>query len=208
MDEIAALAGVAKGTLYYNFPSKTDLFAALVDEGMERFVETLQRESVSDLPFPQHFKRLVAVHVDLLLTWSDLFLIASNPVAHGFDPDTVERIETARDRYVGFVAQAIGQGQDLGYLRPCDTDLAAAQILGLMDGMLRHHRRSQTPLARERMADSLFALLANGLVARRKAQGGEEGPAGKARARPGKDVAATGHPPRKAAERGRRGRTR
>jgi AcrR family transcriptional regulator len=30
MDEIARTAGVAKGTLYYNFPSKAGLFKAVV----------------------------------------------------------------------------------------------------------------------------------------------------------------------------------
>ncbi len=171
MDDIAALAGVAKGTLYYNFPSKTDLFAALVDEGMARFIETLGRESVSDLPFPQHFRRLVGVHVDLLLAWRDLFRIAANPVTHGFDPGTVERIEAARDRYVGFVAGAIRQGQALGYLRPCDPEMAAAQVLGLMDGMLRHHRRTRKELTAEALAESLHALLSEGLVQPRVARG-------------------------------------
>jgi len=171
MDDIAAVAGVAKGTLYYNFPSKTDLFAALVEEGMDRFIDTLGREGVSDLPFPQHFRRLVGVHVDLLLIWRDLFRIAANPVTHGFDPGTVERIEAARDRYVGFVAGAIRQGQALGYLRPCDPEMAAAQVLGLMDGMLRHHRRTRKELTAEAMAEALHALLAEGLVQPRATRG-------------------------------------
>lgn len=167
MDEIATLAGVAKGTLYYNFPSKSDLFTALVNEGMDRFIETLAREAVSDLPFPEHFRRLVGVHVDLLLDWRDLFVIAANPVAHGFDPDTVERVESARDRYVDYVADVVRHGQELGYLRPCDAELAASQVLGILDGLLRHHRRARTPLSRDRLADELHTLLAKGLVAPR-----------------------------------------
>ena len=35
MEEIAVEAGVAKGTLYYNFPSKAGLFESIITEGQE-----------------------------------------------------------------------------------------------------------------------------------------------------------------------------
>jgi AcrR family transcriptional regulator len=172
MDDIATLAGVAKGTLYYNFPSKSDLFAALVSEGMDRFIQTLDREIESDLPFPEHFRRLVGVQVDLLLTWSDLFVVAGDPGTHGLDADTVERVEAARDRYVDYMTGMIRQGQDRGYLRPCEPGLVAAQLLGLLEGLLRHHRRARMPVARDRMIEELYALLTQGLVRGSKGTGG------------------------------------
>jgi TetR/AcrR family transcriptional regulator len=169
MDDIASLAGVAKGTLYYNFPSKSDLFVALVCEGMNRFIEALNRDMVSDLPFPEHFRRLVMVQVDLLLSWSDLFVVARNPGGYGFDEDVVERVEAARDLYVDFVSGMIRQGQDQGYLLPCDPEVVASGILGLLDGLLRRHRRMLIPVDKEQIGEDLYALLAYGLVAQRPA---------------------------------------
>ena len=58
MDEIAQKAGVAKGTLYYNFPSKSRLFAATVVEGMEDIQNRIAAELDSDLPFIDHFHLL------------------------------------------------------------------------------------------------------------------------------------------------------
>jgi AcrR family transcriptional regulator len=172
MEDIAALAGVAKGTLYYNFPSKADLFAALVCEGMEMFITVLDREIVSDLPFPEHFRRLVGVHVELLLRWRDLFVTASNPVTHGFAPDIVERVEAARDRYVGYVAGIIRKGQETGYLRPLDPDLLASEILGIIDGILRHQSRTRAPHSRDALTSEVHALLVHGLLAPRPARDG------------------------------------
>jgi AcrR family transcriptional regulator len=43
VDEIAERAGVAKGTVYYNFASKNDLFEELLRHGMELLTEALGR---------------------------------------------------------------------------------------------------------------------------------------------------------------------
>ncbi|CAM5567690.1 TetR/AcrR family transcriptional regulator [Streptomyces abikoensis] len=42
VDEIAERAGVAKGTVYYNFGSKTDLFEELLRHGMELLTTSLR----------------------------------------------------------------------------------------------------------------------------------------------------------------------
>ncbi|MFF7727917.1 TetR/AcrR family transcriptional regulator [Streptomyces sp. NPDC008001] len=42
VDEIAERAGVAKGTVYYNFASKTDLFEELLRHGMELLTRALR----------------------------------------------------------------------------------------------------------------------------------------------------------------------
>ncbi|MFD1427180.1 TetR/AcrR family transcriptional regulator [Kroppenstedtia sanguinis] len=43
MDEIARQAGVAKGTIYYHFKGKEELFVALMNDGMERLMDRLRR---------------------------------------------------------------------------------------------------------------------------------------------------------------------
>lgn len=47
MDEIAAQAGVAKGTLYQHFPTKEDLFLALVEKALARFEQAIQQAITS-----------------------------------------------------------------------------------------------------------------------------------------------------------------
>lgn len=43
VEEIAERAGVAKGTVYYNFASKNDLFEGLLRHGVELLTESLRR---------------------------------------------------------------------------------------------------------------------------------------------------------------------
>ena len=78
MDDIASRAGVAKGTLYYNFASKSNLFSATVTEGIETIVEQIQTQLDTDMPFEEHFRKLIACNVDLYLQYSDLARIVFN----------------------------------------------------------------------------------------------------------------------------------
>jgi AcrR family transcriptional regulator len=54
MDQIAALAGVSKGTLYVYFNSKETLFEAVITEEAQQFAEKLPSVE-SDLAIPGQF---------------------------------------------------------------------------------------------------------------------------------------------------------
>ena len=43
MDDIAKAAGVAKGTIYYHFKSKEELFVGLMNEGVQKLIDSAQR---------------------------------------------------------------------------------------------------------------------------------------------------------------------
>jgi AcrR family transcriptional regulator len=58
VDDIAAAAGVAKGSIYYNFGSKTALFEAVIVEGVDRLTTAL-RASVVGLDGPRAIEAIV-----------------------------------------------------------------------------------------------------------------------------------------------------
>ncbi|PVU83825.1 TetR/AcrR family transcriptional regulator [Cellulomonas sp. WB94] len=58
VDDIAAAAGVAKGSIYYNFGSKTALFEAVIVEGVDRLTAAL-RASVDGLDGPAAIEAIV-----------------------------------------------------------------------------------------------------------------------------------------------------
>ncbi|MBW2637426.1 MAG: TetR/AcrR family transcriptional regulator [Deltaproteobacteria bacterium] len=168
MDEIAREAGVAKGTLYYNFPSKSKLFAATVTEGMEEIISQVEKELESDLPFKEHLRHLIRSNFLLYLKYSDLSKIVFNEITSGIDDEVLEEIEKVRVRYIDFISDLLRQGQERGYLKEVDTRLAAVGLVGFLDNLCNYYLKNDRMLDREELIDTMFAVLSSGLLRERK----------------------------------------
>ncbi|SFI72420.1 TetR/AcrR family transcriptional regulator [Thermoflavimicrobium dichotomicum] len=67
MDDIAQAAGVAKGTIYYHFKSKEELFSALMDEGIGNLIDYAKRNiSLHSNPIEQ-LHALVHAHIQFFI---------------------------------------------------------------------------------------------------------------------------------------------
>ncbi len=164
MDEIAARAGVAKGTLYYNFSSKSKLFSATVTEGIEQIIAKIRENLRSDLPFMVHFHKLIECNVDLYLQYSDLARIVFNEVSNGIDDAVRDDIERMRRRYVDFVSDQLRDGVEKGYLRPVNRHLAAVAVVGMLDSLCSLHLRDAGVADREEIVALIFDMLRSGLT--------------------------------------------
>jgi AcrR family transcriptional regulator len=167
MDEIAREAAVAKGTLYYNFPSKSKLFAATVTEGMEEIIGQVKKELESDLPFKEHLRHLIRSNFLLYLKYSDLSKIVFNEITSGIDDEVLDEIEKVRVRYIEFISDLLRQGQERGYLKEIDTRLAAVGLVGFLDNLCNYYLKNERMLDREELIDTMFAVLSSGLLVER-----------------------------------------
>jgi AcrR family transcriptional regulator len=163
MDEIARTAGVAKGTLYYNYTSKSALFSAAITDGIEAIIEQVRESLSSDLPFYQHLRKLVEKNISLYLKYSDLTRIVFNELTSGMDDGVVKEIQQVRERYVDFMADQLKVGQAQGYLRPVDLKLAAVGLVGLVENLCAYHLKNPGKTCREEMEAIMFTFLATGI---------------------------------------------
>ena len=164
MDEIAEAAGVAKGTLYYNFASKPKLFSATVTEGIDEIIEKIRAQLDSDMPFGEHFRKLIQCNVTLYLQYSDLARIVFNEVSSGIGDDILADIQTARARYIDCVAEQLQDGQRYGHIKAVNLRLTAVAIVGMLDNLCNQHLRDPSSVDQGQLVDLLFDLLSSGLT--------------------------------------------
>lgn len=132
MDAIAQSAGVAKGSLYYHFRSKSDLFTAVICEGiadMRRQIETI-------LAVDTGIQEIFTAVTDSLLRTCAAYpaladLIIGERISE-LDPATHAQIRRAKDDFTAFIAGLIGEGIHAGLLRPCNAMAAAAGTIAYL----------------------------------------------------------------------------
>lgn len=164
MDEIAEAAGVAKGTLYYNYSSKSKLFAATVTHGLNRIMAAIEAELESDLPFPEHLRSIVAVIIRLYLSNKEVTRIYANEMSSGIDDEVRSEIKAVREQFTAFVEAQLKTGQEKGYLAPLPSRLSAIAVIGIIDALCSHHLEHPDHQSPEELTDTVFTILSSGLA--------------------------------------------
>ena len=153
INEIIKRADIARGTFYLYFESKQAVFDSILDEAMQELRARITRVDIETpgAPPPQVQLRdnLVRI-IDYVLGERTLAVILLSP---GQVPDA-----EAADRVVAFfaevralLARSLEHGIAMKLVRPCDTQLVAASLLGAVRGAVEHclesGDRSPTPAA-------------------------------------------------------------
>jgi AcrR family transcriptional regulator len=168
MDEIAAVVGVSKGTVYQHFPSKEDLMIAL----LQRHVQDVQRTLDDILNAPTSPR----ARLQRMLT-----IIYQRVASHRFrlfeaidqNPELRRRLESQRANSQEFIegimrriGELLDEGKAIGEIAP---DLPTSVLLSLYASLLKSHslttmlaERQFTP---EAMADYVGRIFFTGAAA-------------------------------------------
>lgn len=164
MDEIAKAAKVAKGTLYYNYASKSKLFVATVTAGMEEIMDKISRELESDLPFIEHFRVLLANTIRLYLKHSEVTRIYVNELSSGIDAKALAEIKKVRRRFLRFVTDTLQTGQENGYLKPLDLHICATLLVGMVDTLCNNQLGPEEKYDLEEIIETVIPILSTGML--------------------------------------------
>ena len=136
VEDVAKRAGLSKGAVYFYFPSKRDLFLALVHEEHEATYSFLETAEGDD--------RTAAIKMlDLGQKYLDYFAGLKSPPRFFLmmceqairDDEVREEVQAVHQRFVDATARILAQGMAEGVFRQADP-LAVAQVLkALIDGL-------------------------------------------------------------------------
>lgn len=151
---VATRAGVATGSVYRHFPSKSDLFAEVFRRATQREVDVLAELAADDgRPAAERIAAAAEAFARRALAAPRrAYALIAEPVDQAVD---AERLAYRRG-YRDIFKRLLDQGVAAGELAPHDTELAAAALVGAIAEVL------VGPLSQERRAGS-EALVA-GLV--------------------------------------------
>ena len=72
IEEITATVGVAKGTLYYHFGSKEEIFNFLIEEGMKLLQNSIDIKTAKYSNYIDKIKAIVLIQIKIVAKYEDL----------------------------------------------------------------------------------------------------------------------------------------
>jgi AcrR family transcriptional regulator len=166
MDDIVAESGLSKGTLYWHFKSKRDLFIELFDRIMAEMVEPLEALIDMDAPPVERLRLMASAGEQFLEQGQDLLTMPLHFVIEIWqDEDFIGHYMEIMEKFAIQVKALLQEGIDSGDFRDIDTEAAAWGIMALVDGIFLY-RMAGMPGDVSRELSTMVELLIEGLLKR------------------------------------------
>ena len=130
MDDIAASAGLAKGTLYYHFTSKEEIFNFIVEEGIKILQNQVEGIKTEDIGPIEKLVKISEIQLSFLYGYTDFFKVVMSQL-WGNEKRQAELREKVRG-YIYEIEVYIKEGMDQGKIEQNDSELMAYQFFGAL----------------------------------------------------------------------------
>jgi len=138
MSEIALEAGFGKGTLYWYWRSKEELYFSLIEDMHREFLRLVEEAAAGDEPALEKLKKLGLQVVDLYYRMRDYCKLSWKMRAEEletFSPQYVERLQDYVKRTKRTLTSIMEQGIREGVFPPHDPYYLACILMGLVEGL-------------------------------------------------------------------------
>ncbi|WP_374474292.1 TetR/AcrR family transcriptional regulator [Williamsia sp. DF01-3] len=158
MDEIAVHAGVSKPVLYQHFPSKLDLYLAVLDSHAESMVNRVTGALLSSTDNRHRVRAAVQAFFDFIDEDSQGYRLIFRSDA--LDPAAIRRVEGATEACVDAVYGLVMHDSGLD---PHRSRMLAAGLVGASQVNARHWLDAKRPVTKEEAVDITVTMLWGGL---------------------------------------------
>ena len=166
MDEIAEAAGVAKGTLYSYFPSKQDVYVAVLNQGGKELLELTRAAVAAPGGFRARVAQFIRTRVEYLDTHIEFFRIYQAELGNMTHPawvcpDFRARYARQMEMLTGLVREAAERSET----REAPAEVVACGIYEMTRGLLLQRIMTGVQRPAEVEAETLAEILWRGLKA-------------------------------------------
>lgn len=136
IEEITATVGVAKGTLYYHFSSKEEIFNFLVEEGVKLLQNSIDIKTTKYENYIDKIKAIVLIQLKIVVKYEDLIKILLSQ----FWGDDIRNQKCQKHvyEYIEKIEEIVTKGIDKGEIKAGNPMVIASEIYGLIGSSLTY----------------------------------------------------------------------
>lgn len=141
IEEITATVGVAKGTLYYHFSSKEEIFQFLVEEGVKLLKNSIAIKTSKLTNSVDKIKAIVLIELKVLVKYESFMTIILSEIW-----GTGSRSKMCRDyvfEYIQMIQEIVEEGMKKGELLEANPNVIASGIFGFVCSSLIYKLRRE-----------------------------------------------------------------
>jgi len=138
VEDIAAAAGVAKGTVYLYYKSKHDVYWAALERGITELLHEIQTRLAAEAAPEDKVRAFIAIKIRYFEMNRDFFRIYFSELGSGFSHPTQmpPQFEQMYLQQARILEAALQQGIQQNVIREIRTDTAAVAISDLIRGII------------------------------------------------------------------------
>ena len=162
VEEITATVGVAKGTLYYHFSSKEEIFNFLVEEGMKLLHNSVEIKTENLTDSIEKIRAVVRIQLKVMSKYDEFITILLSQI-WGSEPRH-QQFRSYIYKYINVVEGFIKEGIENGTFVECDTRLVAEAIFGMICPLKIYKIEKNEELDIEKTTDELLKVIIGGII--------------------------------------------
>lgn len=161
IEEITATVGVAKGTLYYHFASKEEIFNFLIEEGIKLLQNSVDIKTTKHSNYIDKIKAIVLIQIKIVAKYENIITIILSQFW-----GTEQRNKKCQNlvyEYIGQIEKIVQEGIEKGEIKEGDTRAIASEIYGLICSTLVYKKREGEDMDVMRLYHEYENTVINGL---------------------------------------------
>ena len=140
IEEITATVGVAKGTLYYHFSSKEEIFNFLVEEGIKLLQNSIDIKT-SKLPnYIDKLKAIILIQIKIVVKYEDIITILLTQFLGKKARN--QKCKKLVYEYINKIEEIVKEGIKKGQIKQGNSQAIASEIYGLICSSLVYKLRN------------------------------------------------------------------
>ena len=129
IEEITSVVGVAKGTLYYHFSSKEEIFNFLVEEGMKLLKNSIEIKTSKLDNTIDKIKAIILIQIKVIVKYENLITIVLSQVWGKEQRNDI--CKKYLFEYIETVERILKEGLKKNEIRNINPELVASEIFGI-----------------------------------------------------------------------------
>lgn len=161
VEEITAIAGVAKGSLYYHFPKKEDIFDMLLEEGMKLLKNNIEIKTKDCTTALEKIKEVILVQIKVTVKYEDFLNVVFSQI-WGEDGKSV-KCKKAVFEYIKIIEKIIKEGMENGEFYEGDVEAIASGVFGVTCSSLIYRLKKNREVDIQKVYDGFIDTVVRGI---------------------------------------------